>query len=152
MTRHALLVLVTASALAGCAAIETAEPVETRPVPQPDTSQPTEPQPPAPEPEPEPEPVSETVTLSGDGDGNTAPFELAGGDYYVTLTTRGPCYYAVDLNPLPDGRRTSLPRMDEAGQADTYLYGVEAGRYYVSVITGPPPRCGWELDLVTPLP
>lgn len=39
--------------------------------------------------------------------------------------------------------------MDEAGETTTYLYGLETGRYYVSVITGPVPQCPWSVTLDT---
>lgn len=95
------------------------------------------------------QPEPQTVTVEADGGGNSAPFNLTGGDYRVTVITGGPCYFAFDLRPVPEGRRTSITRMDEAGEATTYLYGIGAGRYYMSVITGPVPQCPWSVTLDT---
>lgn len=89
----------------------------------------------------------ETVTVEAEGDGNSRPLELNGGDYLVTVTVRSPCCYAFDLEPIPDGRGIRITRMDEVGETTTYLYGLDAGRYFVSVSTGPVPSCPWRVTV-----
>lgn len=124
------------------------------PSPAPAAPSPT-PTPPAPTPSPTPTPPAraepqpaDPVTISAEGDGNSAPFELKGGDYLATVTIGGDCYYGLDLEPLTDGvRRHDIGTWDEAGDGENYLYGVEAGSYYVEAITGPAPSCPWSVTL-----
>ena len=111
-------------------------PAPTTPSPQPAPT-------PAPEPEPEPEP--ETLSLSAEGNGNTAPFTLAGGDYLVTATFVGDCFYGLDLTGLDGQRRHDIGGASDPLSQETYIYGVEPGRYYIRTFTGPPPRCPWSV-------
>jgi hypothetical protein len=145
--RRAVAVVMLAAIVIGCGVEPTAQPESRAPsVPEPSpTPPPAAPPPPPVEAPAQREP--EAVTVEGGGDGNSAPLELAGGDYLVTVTVRGPCYYALDLNPIPDGRRITITRMDAAGETTSYLYGLDAGRYFVSVITGPVPSCPWRVTL-----
>jgi len=88
-------------------------------------------------PEPEaPAPVSFTLA----GDGNTAKAEM-GGDYSFEWETAGDCYYGADLE---DGHE-SLFTADGATSGTGYVYGLDPGKYYVEMITGPAPGCGWTI-------
>ena len=93
--------------------------------------------------EPTTEPAPETVapiTVSLEGDGNTAPFELDG-DYKVTWSTAGDCYYSADLEGAD---RESLFSASDVASGETYIYGF-SGNFYVQMITGPAPNCGWSI-------
>lgn len=116
-------------------------PSTTTPSPQPAPA-------PAPEPEPEPESSQDPVTVSSQGDGNSAPFELAAGDYVASITFGADCAYYLDLEPTPDDRRDhEVGNSSEAQEQVNYLYGVEEGRYYIRAITGPAPSCPWSVTL-----
>lgn len=89
----------------------------------------------------EPEPRTDPVNLTGEGETTTAPFELQG-DYRVEWTTAGDCYYNVDLE---GGLGTSLFSADTPTSGETFVYDTE-GTYYLDVITGPAPGCGWSVS------
>lgn len=110
-------------------------PAQTTPSPQP-----------TPAPEPEPEPAGEPLVVASDGAGNSAPFELAEGDYLATIVFGADCAYYLDLEPTPDDRRDhDIGNSSDAQERENYLYGVEAGRYYVRANTGPAPACPWSV-------
>lgn len=87
-----------------------------------------------------PDTPSDPVNLTGEGETTTAPFELQG-DYRVAWTTAGDCYYNVDLE---GGLGTSLFTADTPTTGETFVYDT-AGTYYLDVITGPAPGCGWSV-------
>ena len=99
----------------------------------------------SPPPPPETEPEPETLSLSAEGDGNTAPFTLAGGDYVVTATFVSDCFYGLDLTGLDGQRGHDIGGASDPQTQETYIYGVEPGRYYIRTYTGPPPRCPWSV-------
>lgn len=88
------------------------------------------------------------VTLSGDGKMNSKKVTLEG-DYGVSWTTLGSCYYSADLK---DGGAwgKSVFTADEALSGTGNVYGLQATDYYLDVITGPAPGCGWSVTL-TPI-
>jgi hypothetical protein len=90
-----------------------------------------------------------TVALSGDGQQNTEKVALEG-DYKVSWTTLGSCYYSAYLM-TEGGQREQAFTATEALSGMSNVYGLRAGDYYLDVITGPAPRCGWSVSL-TPLP
>jgi hypothetical protein len=94
---------------------------------------------------PPPTPEPEVVTISAEGDGNTPPFNLGGGDYLVTATFGADCYYGLELTGLDGQRRHNVGTSLDPGKQETYIYGVQPGRYYIMTYTGPPPRCPWSL-------
>jgi ABC-type antimicrobial peptide transport system permease subunit len=104
---------------------------------------------------PAPVAAQAAIHLSGSGTLNTAPFQLAGGDYVVSwsaadtgLTTVG-CYHSASLYPTSgDWHEIAfLGSGDVAGgqtlTGSTYAYGVAAGTYYVNASSG----CDWTVDL-----
>lgn len=123
--------------------------VETQPRPEPEPEPEPEPAPepgPTSEPEPKPEADEPAQTFSASGEQNTAPFELRGGNYRVLLQISGECYYSFRLVSLADDSGERLISADEPGDYDSYVYGVEAGTFYLSVNTGPSPSCPWVLE------
>jgi len=88
---------------------------------------------------PEPEaPAPLSFALAGDG--NTARAEM-GGDYSFDWETAGGCYYSADL----EGGHESLFTADGATSGTGYVYDLDPGEYYVQMITGPAPGCGWTI-------
>jgi hypothetical protein len=84
-----------------------------------------------------------TITCAGTGDGNSAKQPLSG-DYQVTLDALGDCFYGGDLE---GSGSEDLPTIMKSGTVTSSLYGISAGDYYVDMITGPSPGCGWTLTL-----
>ena len=123
------------------------EPDTTSPPPAP--SVPTPDPAPAPTPDPEPSPSEPAaLTIEGGGSGNSAPFELAGGDYLVTITFGANCTYYIDLEDASgESRRQEVGSALEALTVENFIYGVDEGRYYFRVTSGPPPRCPWSVTL-----
>lgn len=91
-------------------------------------------------------PVEAPVVLAADGANATAPFYLAGGTYRSTWQTFGPgdCYHSAKLKP---GFLVDVMTASGISQGETYVYDIEPGEYYVDVITGPSPRCRWQITL-----
>jgi hypothetical protein len=96
------------------------------------------------------------VHLSGSRIMNTAPFSLESGGYTVAWSATPSadnggigCYHAANLKPTSGGYGESLVAQSIGGPGEptsgtTHLYGVGAGSYYVSAISG----CGsWTFDL-----
>jgi hypothetical protein len=94
---------------------------------------------------------TKAVTLSGDGEMKSKRVALKG-DYSVSWKTLGSCYYSADLE---SGSGSGLGESvftasDRPTSGTNNVYGLEAGNYYLDVITGPAPRCGWSATL-TPI-
>jgi hypothetical protein len=88
------------------------------------------------------------VTIEGGGDGNSAPFYLAGGEYRATVTFGGNCVYYIDLEDTTGEQRSKdVGNASEALTLENFLYEVKEGRYFLSVISGPVPRCPWSVTL-----
>lgn len=133
-----LLVVVVVAAGCGAGEESAGSPVPTVTVTETVTAQPDE---------PEAKPTSE-LSMAGDGDMSSDPFELDEGDYRVEWTTEADCSYGFYLQPLGDQwPRENLGGGSEARTHVDNVYGVEGGRWYLEVITGPAPRCPWSLEL-----
>ena len=89
-------------------------------------------------------PMEAPIVLAADGANTTAPFHLAGGTYRSTWQTFGDCYYSSHLEP---GFLVEVMNASAISQGETYVYDVEPGEYRVNVITGPSPRCRWQITL-----
>jgi hypothetical protein len=88
---------------------------------------------------------SDRITLEGEGDGDTESFSLSGGSYTIVTEVGNDCFYSFTLRDVTDGSRVEdITSMDEAGSTTVSLHGIEAGTYYVGVITGPAPSCPWS--------
>ncbi len=125
-----------------------AEPQPTVPTPNPSPVRPG----PAPEPpalETPAESESESIAIEGGGDGNSAPFDLAGGDYLATVRFGANCTYFIDLEDV--GRdirlRHKIGSALDAQTQENFLYAVSPGRYFILVTSGPAPRCPWSVRL-----
>lgn len=126
------------------------ETVTTGPVPVPTAPGPIRPvpTPPPPAAEAPPKKAPESITIGGDGDGNSAPFNLAGGEYRATVTFGGNCYYSIDLDDTTGEQRSKdVGSASEPLTLENFLYQVKEGRYFFGVITGPSPRCPWSVTL-----
>jgi len=91
-----------------------------------------------------------TATLAGDGQMSTDPLHLDAGHYEVHFTYGGTCYFAASLDRLTGGNVGGVGALGSGTgpvEGDTNVYDVEAGEYYVDVITGPAPGCPWEITL-----
>lgn len=82
---------------------------------------------------------------------NSAKTPLSG-DYAVTWKTLGDCYYNADLRAKDTslGAKTVFTAA-KAGSGTGNVYDLNADDYFLRVITGPAPGCGWSVTL-TPLP
>lgn len=91
-------------------------------------------------------PTEAPIVLKADGDTTTAPFRLQGGNYSAKWQTLGPgdCYHGGHLMP---GSFANLVNAQGITSGETYVPGVKAGEYYVRMITGPAPRCRWQVTL-----
>jgi hypothetical protein len=84
-------------------------------------------------------------TFEGTGDGNTILNKLAG-DYTVEWFTFGNCYYSADLVKEGDSSGDGVfSSMDTPSTGKTYIYGLDEAFYYIKMITGPSPGCGWSI-------
>lgn len=91
------------------------------------------------------------LTLAGDGKMKSKKVALKG-DYGVSWTTLGSCYYSADLESEGDTWGESVFTASDAPHSGTNnVYGLDAADYYLDVITGPAPSCGWSVTL-TPIP
>ena len=105
----------------------------------------------------EPEPAVETslpLSFSGSLDRKTAPFQLAGGDYRFEVsatddgeTTVG-CVFFARLQAT-DGAVYQhagdlVPAAAGTAEAETYVYGIPGGRYYLDIATNCAP---WSITL-----
>jgi hypothetical protein len=91
----------------------------------------------------EPAAARGTITYSGTGELNTAKQQL-NGDYQASFETMGDCYYS---GKLKGAGTADLPTVDEAGTVISNFYDISPGDYFVDMITGPSPGCGWSLTL-----
>lgn len=82
----------------------------------------------------------EPVTFSGEGQTDTTKQPMSG-DYSVSWQTLGDCYYGADLE---DGGHDILSA-EGVGSGTTNVYGLEPSEYYLQMITGPVPSCGWTI-------
>lgn len=74
------------------------------------------------------------------------------GDYAVSWKTLGDCYYSADLRAEDSSLRAkTVFTADKVGSGTGNVYGLSADEYFLHVITGPAPGCGWSVTL-TPLP
>jgi hypothetical protein len=91
----------------------------------------------------------EFITIEGGGDGNSAPFDLAGGDYLASVRFGANCTYFIDLEDV--GReirlRHKIASALDAQTQENFLYVVTPGRYFIRVTSGPAPRCPWSVTL-----
>lgn len=96
-------------------------------------------------------PAAPAVTLSGDGEMNSKKVAL-NGDYSVDWKTLGSCYYSATLKTGEGttGGETAFNAYHEASGTGN-IYGLKSADYYLHVITGPAPSCGWSATL-TPIP
>lgn len=93
-------------------------------------------------------PATEPVTVSGPGDMSTNPFTLSGGRHQVHYRFDGDCFYGASLEPVDGGLLLAdLGTGMGPVEGDTNVYDLASGDYYVRVITGPAPGCGWEITL-----
>ena len=91
----------------------------------------------------------DTVTLSGDGELSTNKVHMAG-DYVVSWETFASCYYSADVKGDSSGSEQAFSANDPFVGSNN-IYGLPADDYYLKVITGPAPMCGWSVTL-TPMP
>lgn len=91
----------------------------------------------------------ERVELAGGGDGNTEPFALRGGRYKLTYEYGGDCYYSASLRTTQDAAADDLPTGNGPISGDGNLFGVEAGDYFLNMITGPAPGCPWKVVITS---
>lgn len=89
------------------------------------------------------------VTLSGEGELNTHKVYMAG-DYMVSWETFASCYYSAKVNGDSGGRERAFTANDPFVGSNN-VYGLPADDYYLQVITGPAPMCGWSVTF-TPMP
>jgi hypothetical protein len=99
--------------------------------------------------------AEQPITLQGTGKANTAPFELAGGDYVVTWSVRSTstifCTFGVVLSS-PDGSANepiASARVDNETTSTAGLYGVRPGRYFLAVGKDQvfPEQCEWKITI-----
>jgi hypothetical protein len=96
------------------------------------------------------------VTRTGTHTANTAPFELSGGDYHIVstatdgATSRVGCFHATNLvsadGAIREGGGDVEPGGGQTASAESYVYGLPAGRYYFDIISG----CGDWTVTITP--
>jgi hypothetical protein len=96
-------------------------------------------------PTPDPPPAAgDAVVVTGKGEiSGSKPFTLDGGDYEVTLDTKGDC----DLSGWYL-KRTEDGRGVESFEQSGYVYAVDAGRHFIKVIASD--KCQWTTT-ITPL-
>jgi hypothetical protein len=85
-------------------------------------------------------PAGDPITFSLEGDGNSAKVFMQG-DYSLSWQTAGDCVYYADLE---DGGG-SLFSASAATSGSGFVYGLSGAEYYVQMITGPAPDCGWSV-------
>lgn len=90
------------------------------------------------------------VTLSGDGKMKSKKVPLKG-DYSISWKTLGSCYYSADLENGGAWGESVFTASDRPHSGTSNVYGLDAADYYLDVITGPAPKCGWSVTL-TPIP
>lgn len=90
------------------------------------------------------------VTLSGDGKMKSKKVPLEG-DYSISWKTLGACYYSADLENGGAWGESVFTASDRPHSGTSNVYGLDATDYYLDVITGPAPSCGWSVTL-TPIP
>lgn len=86
-------------------------------------------------------------TLSAKGSANTVKFNLARGDYTVNYNFSGPCFYGAFLWDSPN-HGTDLASGTGPIKGTANAYGVDAGSYYIHMISGSAPDCPWAITLV----
>ncbi|MGO4856217.1 hypothetical protein [Arthrobacter sp. 2MCAF14] len=96
-------------------------------------------------------PIPAAVTLSGDGQMTSKKVALKG-DYSVSWKTLGSCYYSATLKSGADSLSDpeAFTANHEASGTNN-VYGLKAADYYLDVITGPTPSCGWTVTMM-PVP
>ncbi|WP_234752504.1 acyltransferase family protein [Arthrobacter ramosus] len=96
-------------------------------------------------------PTAAAVTISGDGQMASKKVALKG-DYSVSWKTLGSCYYSATLKSGADSLRDPEAfTADHEASGTNNVYGLKATDYYLDVITGPAPSCGWTVTM-TPVP
>lgn len=90
------------------------------------------------------------VTLAGDGEMNSKKVALEG-DYAVSWKTLGDCYYSASLKGGDTLIGPNAFTADAVTSGTGNIYDLKATDYYLDVITGPAPTCGWSVTL-TPVP
>lgn len=88
----------------------------------------------------------ETVTFSGDGRMQSEKARLEG-DYGVAWETKGSCYYSAQLEGGSTIGEQVFTASDRPLTGTGNIYGLDATDYYLDVITGPAPGCGWSVTL-----
>ena len=97
---------------------------------------------------------ADPVTIKGSGQRASAPFKLDGGAYRVEWSMNGKAegYRRIALKPTDDPNTfrasTIMDALGDTGgtSADTFLYAVKAGTYYLDVRA----PSGWKVTL-TPI-
>jgi hypothetical protein len=90
------------------------------------------------------------VTLAGDGEMNSKKVALEG-DYAISWKTLGDCYYSASLKGGDTLIGPSAFTADAVTSGTGNIYDLKATDYYLDVITGPAPTCGWSVTLA-PVP
>ena len=93
--------------------------------------------------------TQEIVTFSGEGELNTDKVSMAG-DYAVSWETFASCYYSAEVEGDSGGGEQAFTASDPYVGSNN-IYGLAADSYYLQVITGPAPDCGWSVTF-TPIP
>ena len=96
------------------------------------------------------------VTQKGDTSLNTRPFELKDGDYTAKWTAslksdRSSCYFGGRMHAVSTqgyvetiANTTLSSREKKSDKGETQIYGVEAGRYYLDMVTT---GCSWTVTI-----
>lgn len=93
-------------------------------------------------------PAGDAVTFAAEGEGSSAQAVLSG-DYVITWQTFGDCYYSADLEGGSDFLPPQVFTASTATSGTNNVYDLDDGEYYVEVITGPAPGCGWTVTFTS---
>lgn len=86
---------------------------------------------------------------SGQGETNGTVKKIFTGNYQVNWITQGECYYAARLSSALDRfKGDSIFQAQGTATGSDYLYDIEEGEYFLSVITGPSPSCPWSIQFL----
>ena len=82
----------------------------------------------------------ETIIFKGSGDIEATAKQPLSGSYEVSWKTYRDCVYYAHLSSGND-----LFSADGTFSGTSYIYDLPNGDYYIEVITGPAPSCGWDI-------